>query len=191
MKVKRRKKKLQFDVSYISLIAKWIFKIFVTLLFAFVFVWYFGQRVSVVGDSMNPILHNGDITMVNRIVYNAMSPKRGDIIAFKPKGNEDAHYYIKRIVGLPGETIEVIESKIYVDGKKINESYEPSPIEEAGVLSEKVRLGNDEYFVLGDNRNNSEDSRSADIGNVKRDYIYGKVWFIASPSKHFGFVRSK
>ena len=189
-----RKKKFQgfkihLSVSAVTSVLKWIFKIALTCLLAFVAVWYFGQRVSTVGDSMKPVLQNGDVVLVNRIVYNATTPKRGDIIVFKPKGNENAHYYIKRIVGLPGETVEIIENNVYIDGEKLVEDYETTDIDNVGIVSEKIKLGSDEYFVLGDDRENSEDSRSADVGNVKRSYIYGKAWFIVSPGKDFGFIK--
>lgn len=183
-----RKKRFHFDM--IRPIGMWVIKIAVVCLFAFVFVWYFGQRVSAVGDSMSPVLRNGDITLVNRIIYDASAPKRGDIIVFKPNGNENSHYYIKRIIGLPGETVEFIEGAVYIDGEKLEEDYETTDIKDVGVVTEKIELSGDEYFVLGDNRMNSEDSRMADVGNVKRSYIYGKAWFIVSPKKHFGFVNS-
>ena len=112
--------------------------------------------------------------MYKRQVYNASSPKRGDIIVFKPKGNESSHYYTKRIVGLPGETVQIVENRIYINGEKLEEDYTTTKIDTAGIAAEKVKLGGDEYFVMGDNRKNSEDSRSADIGAVKRSYIYGK-----------------
>ena len=152
-------------------------------------VWYWGQQVSTVGDSMRPVLKNADKVLVNRIVYNASSPKRGDIIVFKPKGNESSHYYTKRIVGLPGETVQIVENRIYINGEKLEEDYTTTKIDTAGIAADKVKLGGDEYFVMGDNRKNSEDSRSADIGAVKRSYIYGKAWFVVSPKKNFGFVR--
>ena len=136
-----------------------------------------------------PVLKNADKVLVNRIVYNASSPKRGDIIVFKPKGNESSHYYTKRIVGLPGETVQIVENRIYINGEKLEEDYTTTKIDTAGIAAEKVKLGGDEYFVMGDNRKNSEDSRSADIGAVKRSYIYGKAWFVVSPKKNFGFVR--
>ena len=138
---------------------------------------------------MRPVLKNADKVLVNRIVYNASSPKRGDIIVFKPKGNESSHYYMKRIVGLPGETVQIVENRIYINGEKLEEDYTTTKIDTAGIAAEKVKLGGDEYFVMGDNRKNSEDSRSADIGVVKRSYIYGKAWFVVSPKKNFGFVR--
>ena len=194
-KVKRRKTglikpkwRLRLNWEYLPVVAKWVFEIAVVCLFAFVAVWYFGQRVSTVGDSMSPVLRNGDVVLVNRIVYNATTPKRGDVIVFKPKGNENDHYYIKRIVGLPGETIEIIENRVYIDGERLEEDYETTNIDDVGVVDEKLKLAGDEYFVLGDNREQSEDSRDADVGNVKREYIYGKAWFVITPGDELGFV---
>lgn len=177
------------DWSLIPVIGKWIFQIALTILIAFVCVWYFGQRVSVVGDSMKPVLENGDIVLANRIVYNASKPKRGDVIIFKPKGNENSHYYIKRIIALPGESVEIVENSVYINGEKLQEDYETSKIDDVGIVNEKIKLGSDEYFVLGDDRQNSEDSRNANVGNVKYSYIYGKAWFVISPKTHFGFVK--
>lgn len=188
-KLPKPKKKIYLNLEKIVAVISWIFKIAVTCLVAFVAVWYLGQQVSTVGDSMSPVLKNADKVLVNRIVYNASSPKRGDIIVFKPKGNESSHYYAKRIVGLPGETIQILENQIYIDGKKLKEDYKTTKINTAGIAGEKLKLGGDEYFVMGDNRENSEDSRSADIGAVKRSYIYGKAWFVISPKKDFGFVK--
>ena len=191
---RRRRRRLKprrfrIDLERLPLIGAWAFKIGVVCLFAFVAVWYFGQRVSTVGDSMKPVLENGDVVLVNRIVYNATTPKRGDIIVFRPKGNENSHYYIKRIVGLPGETVEIIEDRVYINGEQIEEEYTTSEINDVGVLSEPMTLASDEYFALGDDRENSEDSRNADVGNVKRSYIYGKAWFVISPWEHFGFIK--
>lgn len=186
---KRKHRKKHIRMEQITGIGMWIFKIAVVCLLAFVSVWYFGQKVSTVGDSMKPVLQNGDVVLVNRIVYNASRPKRGDIIVFKPKGNENSHYYIKRIIGLPGETVEIIENHVYINGEKLKEDYKTTDINDVGIVSEKMQLASDEYFVLGDDRENSEDSRNADVGNVKRSYIYGKAWFIVSPKKDFGFVR--
>lgn len=185
----KAKEKIHLNLEKIASTFTWIFKIVVTCLVAFVAVWYWGQRVSTVGDSMSPVLKNADVVLVNRIVYNASSPKRGDVIVFKPKGNENSHYYTKRIVGLPGETVQIVENQVYINGKKLEEDYKTTKIDTAGIAGEKLKLGGDEYFVLGDNRKNSEDSRSADIGKVKRSYIYGKAWFVASPKKDWGFVK--
>ena len=91
-------------------------------------------------------------------------------------------------MGLPGEKVEIVENRIYIDGKKLEEDYKTTKIDDVGIVNEEIQLGTDEYFVLGDNRENSEDSRNADVGNVKRSYIYGKIWLILSPKEHFGLV---
>lgn len=185
----KHRRRLNFNL--LRSIAVWIFQIAIVCLIAFVYIWFFGQRVSTIGESMKPVLRNGDIILVNRIVYDASSPHRGDIVVFKPNGNENSHFYIKRLIGLPGEKIQIKDGKIYINGKKLKESYDTTEIEEAGIASDELQLSGEEYFVLGDNRKNSEDSRMADIGTVKRSEIYGKAWFIVSPYDHFGFIKEK
>ena len=141
---KARKKKFDFhfhvNLKLLRTAAVWSFKAGVACLLAFVSVWYFGQQVSMVGDSMKPVLYNGDVVLVNRIVYNATTPKRGDIIVFKPKGNENDHYFTKRIVGLPGESVEIIENRVYIDGEKLEEEYETTDIDDVGIADEKIQL---------------------------------------------------
>ena len=184
-----RKKRRIVNYELLQEIIIWLFQIALVCFAAFVLVWYFGQRVSVIGDSMNPGLKNGDITLVNRLVYDVRKPRRGDIIAFKPNGNDSSHYYMKRVIGLPGETIECKEGIIFIDGEMLEEDYKTTAIEELGLLEEPITLKSDEFFVLGDDRQSSEDSRMANIGNVKRSEIAGKVWFVISPIKHLGIVR--
>ena len=176
------------DLEWIPGALTWILQIAIVCGFAFIAVWYFGQRVSTIGDSMNPILKNGDIVLVNRIVYDASSPKRGDIIVFKPNGNENLHSYIKRIVGLPGETVQIVDNVIYIDGEPVEEKWEVTGSTEAGLAGEEITLAGDEFFVLGDNRENSEDSRMPDIGNVKRSEIEGKAWFVVTFGGRFGWI---
>ena len=184
-----RKKRRKVNYELLQEIIIWLIQIALVCFAAFVLVWYFGQRVSVIGDSMNPGLKNGDITLVNRLVYDVRKPRRGDFIAFKPNGNESSHYYMKRVIGLPGETIECKEGIIFIDGEMLEEDYKTTAIEELGLLEEPITLKSDEFFVLGDDRQSSEDSRMANIGNVKRSEIAGKVWFVISPIKHLGIVR--
>lgn len=184
-----RKRRRQVNYELLQEIFIWIARIALVCVIAFGLVWYFGQKVSVIGDSMNPQLENGDITLINRLVYNMRKPKKGEVIAFKPNGNENSHYYIKRVIGLPGETIEYVDGEILIDGEAIEEDYNTTKIEELGLLEEPITLGKEEYFVLGDDRQNSEDSRMANVGNVKQSEIAGKVWLVVSPMKHFGFVK--
>ncbi|MDR1801372.1 MAG: signal peptidase I [Lachnospiraceae bacterium] len=173
----KERQRYYLETDTLTIALKWAGKVLIVVFLAFILVWFYGQRISTVGDSMNPALENGEVVLVDRIVYNAIPPKRGDLIAFKPRGNENAHFYIRRIIGLPGETVEIKESEIYIDGEKLEEEYEATNINNVGIATSPIKLAEDEYFVLGDNRLNSDDSRSADVGNVKREYIFGKVWF--------------
>ena len=170
-------------------IVSWAIRIGIVCFVAFVLVLFFGKRVSNVGDSMNPELSNGDIVLVNTLVYNAKNPARGDVIVFKPQGDKTVHSYMKRVIGLPGETVEIKEGILYINGKELQEDYKTTAIKEAGLASEKIKLKKQEYFVLGDNRLSSIDSRSLEVGNVKKTEIEGQAWFVASPMKHFGFVK--
>ena len=154
-----------------------IFYSFAAVLLAFVLVFSVGMKVSMIGVSMEPGLYNGQEVLVNRLVYRFSSPNRGDIVVFLPNGNENSHYYIKRVVGLPGETIQIIDGYVYIDGRFYAEDESYDKIADAGIASTELKLGEKEYFVLGDNRNNSEDSRSGNIGAVHEDTIFGKAWF--------------
>jgi len=183
----REKKRINYEL--LQKIGVWAFQVLLVCAFAFVFVWYFGQRITNNGDSMNPVLKSGDVTLVNRIVYDVSAPKRGDIIIFKPNGNENTYFYIKRIIGLPGEKVQIKEGAVYINSEVLVEDYETAEITDAGIAADEITLGGDEYFVLGDNRKSSEDSRMADIGNVKKAEIEGKAWFILMPQKRFGFIR--
>jgi signal peptidase I len=116
------------------------------------------------------------------------NPKSGDVIVFLPNGNEKSHYYVKRVVAVPGDTVLIEGGILYVNGEKYEEEIDVDRMDDAGVASEEITLGADEYFVLGDNRNNSEDSRFANIGNIRKDYIIGKAWFIISPFRSIGFI---
>ena len=183
--------KRRVNLEWVPKALMWMLQIAIVCLFAFVFVWYFGQRVSNIGDSMSPVLKNGDVVLVNRIIYDASMPKRGDIIVFKPNGNENLHSYIKRIIALPGETVQIKDGEIYINDKKLEEEYKTAEITDAGLAAEAITLAGDEFFVLGDKRESSGDSRMADIGNVKRSEIEGKAWFVVAPGKHFGFISHK
>ena len=109
-------------------------------------------------------------------------------MVFLPNGNEKSHYYVKRVIGVPGDTVQILDGAVYVNGELFEEAVETAAILDAELAAEEIELAEDEYFVLGDNRNNSEDSRYANIGNVKKEYIIGKAWFIVSPFKDFGFL---
>ena len=184
-----RKKCRSLKTEKVKTAIEWGTEIIVVCILAWMLVSFFGQRVSNAGDSMSPVLKNGDVVLINRIVYDARKPKRGEIIAFRPNGNENAHYCIKRVVGLPGETVQIKDGKVYIDGKVQKKNVYTSDLDFAGIAEKKLTLGETEYFVLGDNSAGSDDSRLADIGNVKREDIGGKVWFVTNIGKNFGLVK--
>ena len=170
-------------------VVTWVLEIALTVAVAAVVVFFLGVRVPMVGSSMEGTLENGDTVLVNRFVYKLFSPKANDIIVFLPNGNEKSHYYIKRVIAVPGDTVQIVDGRVYVNGEPFQEEIENPTIAEGLLAEEPVVVGEDEYFVLGDNRDNSEDSRYANIGNVKKEHILGKAWFIVSPWKKFGFLK--
>ena len=160
-------------------IFSWAAGIFLAVFLAFCLTWFVGLRTTVIGVSMEPGLTNGQGILVNRISYRIVSPGAGDVIVFLPNGNENAHYYVKRVVAVPGQTVLIEDGVLYVDGEAYGDE-SMDLIASPGIAENEVVLGADEYFVLGDNCNNSEDSRSANIGPVHKSTIIGRAWF------HFG-----
>lgn len=182
----RQKKKV--NVPLLKEAAVWTVEILIVMLIAVTMVYFGGMRTSVVGQSMSETLNNGDEVLVNRFTYILTDPKPNDIIVFLPNGNEKSHYYVKRVIAVPGDTVLIQNGEVYVNGEPFAEEVDVSAIEDAGLAGEEMTLGNDEYFVLGDNRNNSEDSRYANIGNIKKEYIIGKAWFRITSWSDFGFL---
>ncbi len=182
-----KKKRVSKDMVREILVT--IFYCFAAVLLAFVLVFLVGMKISVIGVSMEPVLYNGQEIFINRFIYKLFQPGRGDIIAFLPNGNQNSHYYLKRVVGLPGERIQIIGGYVYIDGELLDEGDTYDKISDPGIAENEVILGSDEYFVLGDNRNSSEDSRSGNIGPVKKETIAGKAWFhLSSEKEPMGFV---
>lgn len=183
----RRKKNV--NIPLVKEIVAWMVEIVIVLAIAFVFVYFFGMRTSVVGQSMAETLDNGDQILVNRFIYKIVGPKANDVVVFLPNGNEKSHYYVKRVVGVPGDTVQIKDGTVYINGTAFEEKVDTAAMEDAGLAGDSITLGDDEYFVLGDNRNNSEDSRYANIGNVKREYMVGKAWFVLTTGDRFGFIK--
>ena len=186
------KKKKKITPEMIREVFSWIFYTFVAIFMALFVVMAFGMRTKVIGESMEPTLYHGQDVLINRIAYKFMSPKSGDIIVFLPNGNINSHDYIKRVVAVPGDTVQIKDGKLYVNSQEQDSKdslYDK--MEDAGVASNKIELADDEYFVLGDNRNSSEDSRSANIGTVKSNSIIGKVWYhYGGEEGSAGFVKN-
>ncbi len=159
------------------------------LLLAFALVYGLGLRINVSGDSMETTFSNGETLFVNRFVYDIMIPQSGDVIVFQINENERSPYYVKRIVGVPGDTVQIKDGLLYVNDV-LFDTGDTEAILEPGIAEEKLTIGEGEYFVIGDNRNNdSQDSRYTNFGNVKEEYIVGKVWFHYNAINDLGFVR--
>ena len=173
----------------LALFASYLFMVFLGALLAGFFVYTLGMKTTVIGSSMEPSLYNGQVVFLNRVIYNVLSPARGDIVAFLPNGNSNAHLSVKRVVAVPGDTVEIRDGILFLNGDPKNEMFDDM-ISDAGVASEAITLNDNEFFLMGDNCNSSEDSRSANLGNVKREHIAGKAWFhMAGGDTGIGFVQ--
>ena len=166
-----------------------IFEILAAVVLGAVFSVFFCKNVEMTEGSMEPTIEIGDTLLVNTQAYRFTDPKRDDIIVFKSSDSANASLHIKRVIGLPGETIQIKDGQILINGTTYMEKKDLASINYAGLAAEEITLDKDEYFVLGDNRNNSADSRYSDIGNVNEDYIVGKVWFRISPYSRIGFIK--
>lgn len=163
--------------------------VLLVLCLSYLFITFVGQRTEVQGSSMEATLSNGDQLIVDKISYRFRDPKRYDIIVF-PFRYEDNTFYIKRIIGLPGETIQIDgEGNIWVNGEILEESYGREMIRDPGIAAEPITLGEDEYFVMGDNRNNSSDSRVEAVGNIHRNEIIGRAFIRIWPLSKFGILK--
>ena len=149
---------------------------------------FIGQRTKVSGHSMETTLSDGDNLIVDKISYRFRDPERFEIIVF-PFQYEEHTYYIKRIIGLPGETVQVIDGYVYINGEMLDENYGLEVMDDPGIAAEPITLGEDEYFVLGDNRNHSSDSRDPSVGVLHRDDIMGRAWIRIWPFDKFGVIK--
>ena len=140
------------------------------------------ERTAMPGTSMEPTLAEDVSIVVNKLAYLRKGPERFDVIVFEQEGEEHRYYHVKRVIGLPGETVRIVNGSVYINGTLLKEVVWDLPsIHLAGLAETEITLDEDEYFVLGDNRNKSEDSRFANIGNVTREQIVGKAWFTLKP----------
>ncbi len=177
--VSEARKKLRDDRT--RGIVKWIFEIAVTIVFAILVAISGFQSVTLQESAMEPTYSVGEKFFVNRAIYKFGSPKRGDVIVFKTSASDDAALHIRRVIGLPGR-LSLSKMARYTSTEKCTMKTElMQDITNAGLAESSITLESGEYFVLGDNRNNSEDSRFSDIGNISKKYIVGKLWFTVSP----------
>lgn len=162
----------------------------IALVAALLIVKFVGQRTQVDGSSMNPTLYDKENLILDKISYHFRDPERFDIIVFPFEEDGEETHFIKRIIGLPGETVQIIDGYVYINGELLeSDIYGKEVMEYAGRAAEPITLGDDEYFVLGDNRNNSRDSRFEEVGNIKLGDITGRAFLRIWPLNKFGLLK--
>lgn len=166
------------------------FYLILIFLSSYMIIHFIGQRTEVIGHSMENTLFDHDSLIIDKLSYHFISPKRFDIIVFPVEDSDDV-YYIKRIIGMPGETIQIMDGDIYINDEILDESYGKEEIasNNTGLAEQPIILQTGQYFVLGDNRNHSTDSRDPDVGIITKTSILGKAWLRVWPSDRFGYLK--
>lgn len=178
-----------FDLKiFLTQVGQWAIAILVVVILAYSIVTFGVQSVTMIGQSMSPALNDRDVLLLDKRAYTVKSPKRYDIIAFKLKEESDAYFNIKRIIGLPGETVQIMNGRVFINGDVLTDLPFESLIMTEGLAYDQFTLGDGEYFVLGDNCNNSEDSRYVNIGNISQKEISGKIFYRISPRSEWGKI---
>ena len=175
------------DTAWLRRIVHWVVDLVVAVALAWFLVYGFCGQVRILGNSMQPLLDAEDVVLVNRLAYDLGSPQRFDVVVFE---REDQQKNVKRVIGLPGETVQIKGGMVFIDGELLPAEDGLEQVSLAGMADTPIRLGEDEHFLLGDNRDSSEDSRFANIGNVKRGQIQGKVWFRILPLLKLDLIHS-
>ena len=179
---------MEHEKSVFKELLGWIVYIFVVVGLTYLIITFVGQRTRVSGQSMETTLHDGDNLIVDKISYRFRDPERYDIIVF-PYRFENNVFYIKRIIGLPGDTVQIKEGKVFIDGEELGENFGNELMTDPGIAADPIELGEDEYFVLGDNRNHSADSRKENVGILHREELLGRAWIRIWPFDQFGVIR--
>ncbi len=186
----RRNKKREFDRrKFLKELGSWMLVILIAAILGYSIVQFGGQTITIIGDSMNDALESGDTVLVSKISYTFQKPERYDIVAFKLR-KSDEYYNVKRIIGMPNETVQIVDGHIFIDGKELQDVPFDEYIMTSGIAEDAITLDDNEYFLMGDNCNNSEDSRFSNVGNVLDTEILGKVIYRIFPSESRGRIGS-
>lgn len=166
----------------------WIFGMLAAIFIAAVLNYFLGMSTTTVGVSMEPTLYNGQRIYIDRFSYLLSTPKRGDVVVFLPNGNKNSHYYVKRVVAVSGDKVQIRNGSLYVNGEE--STLITMKITDAGIAENELTLKNGEYFCIGDSPSSSEDSRSANVGPVSEKDIIGKAWFkLGKDDSSMGLIR--
>ena len=162
-----------FDIT--KNVLKWALQIAIVIFLGFLTVKFVGQTLTIRGESLESTYYDGDVVLVNKLIYKMTEPKQYDMVAFRADNSDGNHYSIKRVVAVPGDSVIITDGVLLVNGQTLDGFPAFSQIDSPGLAKEEIILGDDEYFVMGDNCNNSEDSRVVSVGNIKRENMIGKV----------------
>lgn len=185
-KKQKRAEKIKKTLIYVGI---WLLGLLIVIALGVFAVRGFGIKTVIIDQSMNPTLQNEDVVLLNKLSYKIGSPKRMDVVAVRIGASENSPTYVRRIIGLPGETVQIKDGKVYIDDTELELTFNDAAIENAGVAEKGETLGDNEYFVLCDDYNNNrDDSRLDSIGTIDSDQILGKVWLIRSPLSRLGLV---
>lgn len=168
-----RQEKRKKIIRIVIKIIKWAVAVAIAIVLGWLFTVFAFEKTNMVGSGMEPTLSDDDILLVNKVAYHFSDPERFDVIVFNKTGKEHSYYATRRIIGLPGETVSISEGKVYINGEPLKEMYAVDEMLTAGLAENPITLDEDEYFVLGDNRNDCEDSRYSNFSNVVRNEIVG------------------
>ncbi len=173
------------DTAWVRKAARWVVDVVTAIALAWFLVYGLCGQVRIDGNSMQPLLNARDVVLVNRLAYHVGKPGRFDVVVFQ---RDDKKNNVKRVIGLPGETVQIISGLIYIDGAPLESEEGLGQVSLAGRADNPILLGEDEYFLLGDNRDSSEDSRFSNVGNIKEEQIQGKVWMRILPILEMGLL---
>lgn len=165
----------------------WGSTVFIAVFVSFLIITFIGERTGVSGHSMEPTLHHMDSVLVDKLTYRFRDPKRLEVVVF-PNPADRKEKLVKRVIGMPGETVEIRSGTVYIDGRIISRDYSKDHMTFPINVEGSITLKKDEYFVLGDNRNNSMDSRDIRVGPIYRKEIQGRVVFRLFPLKDAGRI---
>ncbi len=183
--MRRKTKKKRRSIG--SVILRWLLVIALLIIVVSGTAVLVSTRTRVVDDSMSPVLKEGDLLSVDRITYKFFNPSRYDVVIF-PSAYQENTFFIRRIIGLPGETVRIVDGDIYINGNKIKDPYGQG-VTNPGIAVDNITVGANEYFVLSDNRSAKDDSRDAAVGNISSDSIVGHAWLRLWPIERFGLIR--
>lgn len=189
--------KYDFDLEERRFSKQFVLRLLITLVEAVIVVFlafaitrYGLEKMTVSGEYMSPTLKSGDCVLVNKLSYRFHKIHRNDVVVVKQTGSEHSYFTLERVIGLPGEKVQIQEGQVYINGKKLKEKLDFPLMENGGLAEDAFTLDQGQYFVLGDNRNECEDSRNATVGNLSRKSIVGKAWIRMNSFTFVGMINN-